>query len=82
MPLKPVQVTEGDKTIRAHTASPFVEAGKVFLHESAPWLSDFLDELSRFPNAAFADQTDALTQALHHLTAKKRFVSTGQQHWN
>ena len=82
LPLLGVAVAEGDKSLRAHTVSPLVEAGKVFLPEVAPWVSDFLDELSRFPNSAFADQTDALTQALHNITAKKRYVSAERQHWN
>lgn len=82
VPLKPVQVKDGDKLLRAHTVSPLVESGKVFLPERAEWLADFLDELSRFPNSAYADQTDALTQALQRLTAGKQYVASGAEHWN
>ncbi len=81
LPLLPVQVRTGDKLTRAHTVSALVEAGKVFLPEEAPWLADFLDELSRFPKSAFADQVDALTQALHYLSSGKRFQPSGQRFW-
>lgn len=43
-----------------------VEAGKVFLPESAEWLADFLDELSSFPSAPHDDCVDALSQALNY----------------
>ncbi len=64
LPLKAVRVAHGDKVLRAHTVSPLVEAGRVFLPARAPWLAALLEELALFPNAAQADQVDALTQAL------------------
>lgn len=82
LPLLAVRVVDGDKALRAHAVSPFVESGKVFLPHKAPWLDAFLDELTRFPNSAYADQTDALTQALQYMQAKARFRTSGQQHWN
>lgn len=82
LPLVPVRVTAGDKTLRAHAVSPLVEAGRVFLPQQAPWLEAFLDELTRFPNSAYADQTDALTQALHYFNKGGRFRPGGQRHWN
>jgi hypothetical protein len=36
----------------------------VFLPESAPWLADYIDELTSFPRAPHDDQLDATTQAL------------------
>ena len=50
--------------------------GKRFLH------LDIHDELTRFPNATYADQTDALTQALHYLANGRRYAASGQEHWN
>jgi len=41
-----------------------IEAGKVFLPENAPWLFDYIEELSAFPNATHDDQVDSTTQAL------------------
>jgi len=82
LPLVPVRVVDGDKVMRAHAVSPLIEAGKVFLPQQAPWLEDFLDEVSRFPNSSYADQTDAMTQALQHLTGKSRFKAGSRRHWN
>jgi hypothetical protein len=42
-----------------------VESGRVCLPESAPWLADFLEELTSFPAAPHDDMVDALTQALN-----------------
>jgi len=32
-----------------------------------PWVNDFIEECSAFPNAAHDDQVDTMTQALHKL---------------
>ena len=44
-----------------------VEAGKVYLPQSAPWLEDYLYSLSVFPAGAFDDDVDSTTQALNYL---------------
>jgi len=62
----PVKVSS-DKISRAHAITPMIEAGRVFLPEQAPWLGEFLDELSSFPAAPHDDQTDSLTQALNYI---------------
>ncbi len=54
-----------DKLARAYSASPLVEAGKVFLPASAPWLTDLLYELCVFPAGAHDDSVDSVTQALN-----------------
>jgi predicted phage terminase large subunit-like protein len=54
-----------DKITRAAAVSAMVEAGKVSLPTSAPWLTDFEMELMTFPNCAHDDMTDALTQMLN-----------------
>jgi predicted phage terminase large subunit-like protein len=64
LPIKPVRV-DGDKVSRANAITPLVESGRVFLPEAAPWLADFVDELSSFPAGAHDDCVDALTQALN-----------------
>jgi predicted phage terminase large subunit-like protein len=66
LPIKPIKV-DRDKITRANAVTPLVEAGRVFVSRSAPWLADFLDELSSFPAAVHDDQVDALTQALNHV---------------
>ena len=63
IPVLPVKV-KGNKVVRANSVTPLIEAGKVFLPESAPWLFDYIEELSAFPNAAHDDQVDSTTQAL------------------
>ena len=63
IPVLPVKV-DRDKVARAYAATPMIEAGKVFLPEAAPWLFDYIEELSAFPNAAHDDQVDSTTQAL------------------
>ena len=53
-----------DKVTRALDAIPYVASGNVFLPEDAPWLADFLDETSKFPNAKNDDQVDPLIDAI------------------
>lgn len=60
----------GSKEARAHAVSPEMEAGNVFLPESAPWLHDYLQEWSNFPNSADNDQVDSTTQALLYFRKK------------
>lgn len=63
--LIPIDV-EGDKEARGNAAAPFVRAGNVYLpHPSClPWTNDLLAEARAFPNSAYKDQVDALTQAI------------------
>jgi predicted phage terminase large subunit-like protein len=66
VPILPVRV-DSDKVTRAQAVTPMIEAGKVFLPESASWLEDYLDELSAFPAALNDDLVDSTTQALNFL---------------
>ena len=43
------------------------ESGSVYLPESAPWLDDYVDELTGFPGSKYDDQVDSTTQALQYL---------------
>ena len=52
------------KTERAMLATPYCEAGRVWLPKAAPWLADFEQELFRFPGAEHDDQVDAFVYAL------------------
>ena len=54
-----------DKVVRLSIVSPRFEAGEVFVPKDAPWLSEFLDELLRFPQSKFDDQVDSVTQYLN-----------------
>lgn len=63
IPIRP----EGSKESRAHAVSAQIECGDVFLPENAPWVHDYIQEWSQFPNGADDDQVDATTQALSAL---------------
>ena len=65
IPVIPFDPTpHGDKVIRAHTVSPLVEAGLVYLPEVAPWLIDFESEIFAFPLSTTKDQVDSMSQFL------------------
>jgi predicted phage terminase large subunit-like protein len=71
LPIRPVKV-DGDKMVRAQAVTPMIEAGKVFLPESAPWIADFLDELAAFPSGVHDDTVDSVSQALNYLRHQER----------
>lgn len=52
------------KVARAEGVTGLVEAGRVFIPESAPWVSDFVDEHARFPTGVHDDQVDTTSMAL------------------
>lgn len=58
----------GSKEARAHAITPYIEAGNIYLPQDARWIDDFVNECSAFPNAAYNDQVDSMTQALDYLT--------------
>jgi predicted phage terminase large subunit-like protein len=66
LPIKAIKV-DRDKVSRAESCTGMLEAGRVYLPADAPWLNDFLDELSAFPQGAHDDQVDACTMALNYL---------------
>jgi predicted phage terminase large subunit-like protein len=68
IPILPVQRNR-DKVSRAHDGAPFMESGNVVLPESAPWLSDFLGELTAFPFGAHDDQIDPMLDAIRDVQA-------------
>ena len=54
----------GSKEARAHAVSGQIEAGNVLLPKDAPWVHDYIEEWSAFPNGKNDDQVDMTTQAL------------------
>lgn len=66
IPVLPVKV-DSNKVARANSATPLIEAGKVFLPDGAEWIYDYVEEMSAFPNAEHDDQVDSTTQALAYL---------------
>ena len=57
----------GDQLSRASAFSPMVESGRLFLPEAAPWLGDYLAEMTEFPASSHDDQVDATVQSLKWL---------------
>jgi len=53
-----------DKIMRMHSVSGMIENGFVHLPDKAPWLAEFLHELTVFPNGKYDDQVDATSQFL------------------
>lgn len=61
----PVGITPtGDKIMRFEAQANRIKAGQVVLPRSAPWLADFVAEVTRFPGGRHDDQADALAQLL------------------
>jgi predicted phage terminase large subunit-like protein len=48
-----------DKIMRLHAQTAMFENGRVFLPRTAPWLADYVDELTSFPGTRHDDQVDS-----------------------
>ena len=57
-------VPSGDKIMRLHAQTATIENGLVFLPDTAPWLAEYMQELTTFPKAKYDDQADSTAQAL------------------
>lgn len=55
---------EYDKVMRLHAQTATIENGFIYLPNEAPWLAEYLHELTTFPNGKHDDQTDSTSQAL------------------
>lgn len=71
LPVRPLR-PDKDKVSRALTAAARMEMGTVYLPKSAPWLSQFEDELLTFPNASHDDQVDTLSYAAAHVAKERK----------
>jgi predicted phage terminase large subunit-like protein len=71
IPVVPYAVASGESKIsRAEAITPYVEGGRVFIPESAPWLDAWLDEHDRFPTGAHDDQVDTTSMAVSRLLTR------------
>ena len=52
----------GEKTMRLHAQTALIENGFVQIPETAPWLAEYLHELTVFPNGKHDDQADSTAQ--------------------
>lgn len=64
-PYTPIPGT--DKIMRLHAQSAKFENGQVYLPKNAPWLADYVKELTSFPGGRYDDQVDSTTQALDYM---------------
>jgi hypothetical protein len=53
--------------MRLHAQTIFFENGRVFLPEQAPWLNDYIAELTGFSGTKYDDQVDSTTQFLDYM---------------
>src|SRR5437773_3631661 len=53
-----------DKVMRLHAQTTLIENGFVRIPENAPWLAEYLHELTVFPNGKHDDQADSTAQFL------------------
>lgn len=66
--IKPYEPPPGsDKVLRLHTQSALFESGRVLLPVSAPWLDEYVREVTSFPGSKYDDQVDSTMQALDYL---------------
>jgi predicted phage terminase large subunit-like protein len=54
--------------MRLHSQTAHFEGGKVLLPSSAPWLDEYVRELTSFPGAKNDDQVDSTSQALDYMS--------------
>lgn len=55
---------EGSKIARVHAILPQIESGNVYLPDEAPWINDFINECSSFPQGKHDDMVDSMSQGL------------------
>jgi predicted phage terminase large subunit-like protein len=53
-----------DKIMRLHAQTAVIENGFVHIPETAPWLAEYLHEMTVFPNGKHDDQADSTAQFL------------------
>lgn len=70
---------EGGKIARAYAIQPQHEAGNLFLPDPsiAPWVNDYLTELTAFPGAPNDDEADATTQAVNWMSNRFSTMALG-----
>ena len=72
--VRPIAIRpDGDKIVRMEAQTHLIEAGRVFLPESAPWLGDFQTEMMAFPNGRHDDQVDSVSQFLGWASTRTYF---------
>lgn len=60
--------------MRLYAQTSLFADGRVLLPKVAPWLAEYVRELTSFPGSKFYDQVDSTTQALEFLGKWKNSV--------
>jgi predicted phage terminase large subunit-like protein len=55
---------QSDKVMRMHAQTAMIENGFIHLPSAAPWLAQYLHEITTFPNGRHDDQVDSTAQML------------------
>jgi phage terminase large subunit-like protein len=66
--------------MRLHAKTATIENGFVHLPKEAPWLAEYLRELTLFPAARHDDQVDSTAQALAWMKRRPRAPGM-MEHW-
>ena len=70
---------ECDKIMRLHAQTAIIENGFVHLPDAAPWLAEYLHEMTVFPKGKHDDQVDSTAQFLDWY--KRPFPNQGYYEW-
>ena len=62
--------------MRLNAQTAWFENGLVFLPANAPWLAEYVTELTGFPGTKYDDQVDSTIQALSYLK-----IPSGAEIW-
>jgi predicted phage terminase large subunit-like protein len=60
-----------DKAVRLYAQTAEFENGRVLLPRRAPWLFEYVRELTTFPGCKYDDQVDSTTQALENMKTSR-----------
>lgn len=82
LPVVSIRPTElgRDKVEKTSTVTGYVDAKRVYIPSDVPWLQDFLNELTLFPNANHDDMVDSFTLGLWRLS-KSSFQQPNEENW-
>jgi len=80
IPVIPIKA-ETDKITRLSSVTGIMEAGKFWVPTRAPWLNDYVTELTSVPYAKHDDMADATSQYLRYSQKPKYKPGRNARHW-
>ena len=67
--------------MRLYAQTATIENGFAYLPREAPWLADYLHELTTFPNSKYDDQVDSTSQTLDWIKRASRSSNILNYNW-